>query len=103
MSTVPQLTPAQLETDRTSVRVLDVREPAEVTTGRIAGSVNIPLGQLAGRLDELAPDVPIVTACQSGGRSQLAADALAAAGYRVANLGGGMNAWTADGRPVETT
>jgi rhodanese-related sulfurtransferase len=103
MSTVPQMTPAQLETDRTSVRVLEVREPAEVATGRIAGSVNIPLGQLAGRLDELTPDVPIVTVCQSGGRSRRAADALAAAGYPVANLDGGMNAWTADGRPVETT
>ena len=101
MGTVPQLTPAQLASERDSVRVVDVREPAEVATGRIAGAVNIPLGQLAGRLGELAADAPIVTVCQSGGRSRRGAAALAAASYTVSNLDGGMNAWTGDGRPVE--
>jgi rhodanese-related sulfurtransferase len=103
MSTVSQLTPAQLATDSTSVRILDVREPEEVAAGRIPGSVNIPLGQLLGRLDALETDLPVVTVCQGGRRSQRAADALAAAGFTVSNLGGGMNAWIADHRPVQTS
>ena len=43
---------------------------------------------------------PIITVCQSGGRSQTAAKALSAAGYQVSNLDGGMNAWIQDGKPV---
>jgi rhodanese-related sulfurtransferase len=102
MSTVPQLTPARLAAQRTSVRVLDVREPEEVAAGRIPGSINIPLGQLPGEFDALTPGVPVVTVCQSGRRSQRAAEALAAAGFTVANLDGGMNGWVADGQAVLT-
>jgi rhodanese-related sulfurtransferase len=38
--------------------------------------------------------------CRSGRRSQAAAEALAGAGFTVANLAGGMNRWTAEGRPT---
>jgi rhodanese-related sulfurtransferase len=100
MSTVPQLTPAQLAADTTGARVLDVREAQEVATGAIAGSTHIPLGQLATRVGELDRGTPIVTVCQSGGRSRRAAEALADAGFTVADLDGGMNAWLSDGRPT---
>jgi rhodanese-related sulfurtransferase len=73
--------------------VLDVREPAEVAEWAIAGSVNIPLGQLAARASELPRDREIVAVCASGNRSAAAAAELARAGYRVANLRGGMSAW----------
>ncbi|NEK96571.1 rhodanese-like domain-containing protein [Modestobacter muralis] len=94
-----QLTPTQVA-DQTSARVLDVREPDEVATGAIAGSINIPLGQLAARQDELDSATPIITVCQSGRRSQQAAEFLAAGGHQVGNLAGGMNAWIEDGKPV---
>jgi rhodanese-related sulfurtransferase len=100
MSTVPQLTPAQLAADTTGARVLDVREAQEVATGAIAGSTHIPLGQLATRVGELDRGTPIVTVCQSGGRSRRAAEALADAGFTVADLDGGMNAWLSDGQPT---
>jgi rhodanese-related sulfurtransferase len=100
MSTVPQLSPAQLAADPAGAHVVDVREPAEVATGRIAGSVNIPLSQLAARARELDRTTPVVTVCRSGRRSQAAAEALAAAGFTVANLAGGMSRWTAEGRPI---
>jgi rhodanese-related sulfurtransferase len=102
MGIVPQLTPAELAAEHASVRILDVREPEEVAEGRIPGSVNIPLGRLLSRLDAVAPGTPIVAVCRSGRRSQLAAEALTAAGVTAANLAGGMNAWVADGRPVDT-
>lgn len=72
--------------------VVDVREPDEVAVWSIAGSVNIPLGALEARMDELG-DRPVVTVCASGGRSAKAADLLAAAGHIVSDLRGGMRAW----------
>ncbi|WP_299960114.1 rhodanese-like domain-containing protein [uncultured Modestobacter sp.] len=99
MTSIAQLTPTQVAAE-TSAQVLDVREPDEVATGAVAGSINIPLGELAARQSELDPATPIITVCQGGARSQKAAEALSAAGYRVSNLDGGMNAWIQDGKPV---
>ena len=100
MTLVPQVTPAQLAIVRDNVTVLDVREPEEVACGHIPESTNIPLGQLPRRLDELEPRRPIVVVCQSGRRSQHAAEILTVAGFMVSNLAGGMNDWVSDGRPT---
>ena len=75
--------------------VLDVREPSEVVEWTIPGATNVPLGELAARLGELPHDREVVVVCAAGGRSAGAADFLAAAGLRVANLRGGMAAWGA--------
>jgi len=98
---IPQLTPAQAA-DRTEAVLLDVREANELAEGRIAGSTHIPLGQLSDRAFELDRGRPVITVCRSGGRSSQAAQFLSDQGYDVANLAGGMTAWTADGRPVAT-
>ena len=77
------------------VFVLDVREPHEVQIVNI-GAPLIPLGQLANRIDELAPqkDREIVVHCKSGARSQKAAQLLKSAGFaNVENLAGGILAW----------
>ncbi len=73
--------------------VLDVREPFEVAEWAIAGAVNVPVGELAARLDELPRDREVVVVCASGSRSAVAADVLARHGVHVANLRGGMAAW----------
>jgi rhodanese-related sulfurtransferase len=96
---IPQLTPAQAA-GRTDAVVLDVREAAEFAEGRIAGSTHIPLGQLPARSFELERGRPVITVCRSGGRSARAAQFLADQGFDVANLAGGMTAWTAEGRPT---
>ncbi|MCW2583800.1 MAG: hypothetical protein JWQ53_2590 [Klenkia sp.] len=96
---IAQLTPAQVAADTHST-VVDVREPDEVATGAIAGSAAIPLGQLVARAGELDPGVPVITVCQSGRRSQQAAEVLAASGREVANMAGGMNAWREAGLPA---
>ena len=45
------------------VVLLDVREPSELEElGTVVGYVNIPIGELEGRLDELPRDKPILTA-----------------------------------------
>jgi rhodanese-related sulfurtransferase len=99
---IPQLTPAQAA-DRTEAVILDVREASEFAEGRIAGSTHIPLGQLPARTFELDRGRPVITVCRSGGRSSQAAQFLADQGYDVADLAGGMTAWTAwiaGGRPT---
>src|SRR5262245_20556645 len=75
--------------------VLDVRQPAEVAEWAIPGAVNVPLGDLAHRVEALPVDHEIVVVCASGNRSAKASAYLARQGLRVANLRGGMAAWGA--------
>ncbi len=50
--------------------VVDVREPYEYAMGHVEGSVNIPLGEVPGRLEEFrAMSKPLVLVCASGNRS----------------------------------
>jgi rhodanese-related sulfurtransferase len=77
------------------VFLLDVREPEEVEAWAYPIGVNIPLGQLGDRLDEVPRDVTIVVACHVGGRSAAAAKALSDAGWSAENLTGGAVAWAA--------
>ena len=46
-----------------------MRNPEEIAICRIAGSTVIPLPELADRLGELDPAVPMVVHCKSGVRS----------------------------------
>jgi len=79
---------------RGEVNVLDVRDQAEWQSGHLADVSNIPLGQLAVRLDEVPRDKPLVVHCQSGARSAIAVSLLAACGIpEVINLTGGFAAW----------
>ncbi len=72
-------------------QLVDVREPDEVAAGSVAGAVNIPSGQLLGRLDELDPTRRVVLLCRSGNRSRRAAAQLAEQGFSdVVNLAGGI-------------
>jgi len=49
--------------EKKKIFFLDVREPKELTElGTIKGYVNIPLGQMEGRLSEIPKDKLIVTA-----------------------------------------
>lgn len=76
--------------------VLDVRQPGEWSAGHVDGSVNIPLGQLAARTDEVPRDRDVVVHCQGGYRSVVASSLLAAAGFdRLTDLRGGWSAWEA--------
>ena len=99
----PELTAAELagRTGKDAPVVVDVREDWEWEAGHIAESVHIPLTELGPRLGELPGDRPIVVVCRSGARSQMAADAMANAGWDTANLAGGLLAWHAAGLPLE--
>jgi rhodanese-related sulfurtransferase len=85
-----------------SLFLLDVRTPEEFAAGHVPGAVNIPQNQIASHLTEIPKDKDVVLYCHSGRRAGLAAEELAAAGYkRLYHLQGDMAAWVKDGRPVE--
>lgn len=79
--------------DPGKVVVLDVREPSEFEQWRIPGSLNVPLGELEARLDEVPTGREIVTVCAVGARASKAAESLGAKGFDVAVLEGGMSGW----------
>lgn len=73
------------------VQLIDVREPHEVAEGTLPGAINIPLGQLVARMNELDPSKRVVVLCRSGARSTSACEQLTLAGFAdVVNLAGGM-------------
>ncbi len=75
-------------------QLVDVREPNEVAEGSLPGAVNIPLGQIADRMNELDKTKRVVVLCRSGGRSTNACEQLTASGFAdVVNLAGGMLAY----------
>ena len=76
--------------------VLDVRTAREWREQQIEGSLNIPLGRLLERLDEIPRDRQLVVHCASGYRSAIAASLLHRHGVTgIADLVGGIGAWTA--------
>jgi hydroxyacylglutathione hydrolase len=74
--------------------LVDVRTAREWSEGRIDGATNVPLSQLADRIDEIRSERPIVVYCSGGYRSAIAASVLRRAGLRqVTDLVGGLGAW----------
>ena len=75
--------------------VLDVREPEEIAIARLDGAVEIPMQDIPARLAELDSTAEIVVVCHHGMRSAHVASFLAEQGFaRVANLTGGIDAWS---------
>lgn len=81
-------------------QLLDVREPWEIGTARLENTINIPLRDVPMRHTELNAERPVAVICHTGGRSARAADFLAAQGFStVANIAGGIDAWSRDVDP----
>jgi rhodanese-related sulfurtransferase len=107
-----QVSPAQLGEWVSAVRsadanaplplVLDVREPWECAQASIQANgfelVNIPMGDIVARLNELDPDRPVACLCHHGMRSMSVANYLLqrASFEQVANITGGIDAWSRD-------
>lgn len=88
----------------TTLVLLDVRERSDYEAGHLPGARHVPRGQLELRIDRELPDptVRVLTYCQFGKISTLAAATLRAMGYvRAVALDGGFAAWSQAGYPVE--
>ncbi len=87
----------RLEAERDLV-VLDVRQPREWADGHIENARHITGAELPQRSHEVPKDRPVAVVCGSGYRSSVAASLLASRGHtNIANVLGGMSAWTRAG------
>ena len=83
--------------------ILDVRERDAYATGHVPGARLLPRGQLELRVNEELPDptIRILTVCEFGRVSTLAAATLRQIGFqRAIALDGGMKAWREAGYPL---
>jgi len=78
-------------------QLLDVREEWERKIASVAGTIDIPMAEVPRRLNELDRNRPVAVLCHSGGRSAQVAAFLSRHGFdRVANIAGGIDAWSTD-------
>lgn len=88
---------------KSSMVVVDIREPSEHATGVAKGALLMPMRQVGQRLAELpAPGKePFLVICNTQNRSSRMVDQLRAAGYTNASfVNGGMSQWAARGWPM---
>ena len=84
--------------------ILDIREKDAFDAGHVPGARHLPRGQLELRVNAELPDptVRILTCCEFGKISTLAAATLREMGFnRAIALDGGMQAWRDGGFPTE--
>ena len=96
----------RVETGANDFIVLDVRERDAFDAAHIPSAKHLPRGQLELRVNEALPDptLRIVTCCEFGKVSTLAAATLRRLGFtRAVALDGGMKAWKEKGYQTEAT
>ncbi|MBI4944002.1 MAG: rhodanese-like domain-containing protein [Actinobacteria bacterium] len=89
-----------------TVVVLDVRTPAEFATGHLPNAVNVDFnaGDFAAQVHALDHAKTYAVYCHSGNRSGQALEVMKADGFgHVADLEGGITAWTGAGQAVVTS
>jgi hydroxyacylglutathione hydrolase len=85
-----------------NLQLVDVRRRAEFDQGHVPTAVNLPLDDLGKGIEELDPHRAVAVMCKSGYRSAAAASLLAAAGFQVTNVVGGLDAWVSNGYAIDT-
>jgi len=88
--------------------VLDVREPYEVQTASVTANgfelLTLPMGSVVEKLSELDKDRPIACLCHHGSRSMQVAAYLSSQGFtHLANIAGGIHAWSSEVDPSVPT
>ena len=94
---------ARAALEKSSVLVVDIREPSEHATGVAKGAVLMPIAQIAKRLNELpAPKTqPFLVICNTQNRSSRIVEQLQSMGYSNASyVMGGMSQWAQRGWPM---
>jgi sulfur dioxygenase len=94
---IPEVLPEWVLGNLAAVRLVDVREAAELASelGHISSAEHVPLATLKEAAGDWRRDTPVVVVCRSGGRSGKAALELEGLGFtRVGSLRGGMIEWT---------
>ncbi len=85
--------------------VIDLRSTEAYSRGHIVSARNVPMDELAARMDKLAnlKSKAVIAVCDSGATSTKAIDTLRKSGFEnIYGLKGGMSAWGQAGLPVVT-
>lgn len=78
--------------NQSNTTIIDVREPFEFSSGHAAGAINIPLGTIPSRVNEIKKmGTPVVVYCRSGMRSANAMGYLKAQGIQDVYNGGSLD------------
>jgi rhodanese-related sulfurtransferase len=100
---VHEITPLELKARRDAgdhPLVIDVREGWEVEQAALPDTLHIPMNEIPDRIGELDATRETIVMCRSGGRSMRVAMYLESRGFQnVANLAGGILAWSEDVDP----
>lgn len=92
---------AEMKAKAGNIRVIDIRQPAELNRGIIPGSEALPMHVIPLRINELKQDETLVMVCLSGARSAQACMYLQQQGYEnVFNLRGGIISWANSGYEI---
>lgn len=94
---IPQILVADLPADAVLV---DVREDDEWDAGHAPAAIHIPMGEFAGRLDDLPDAAPLYVVCRVGGRSARVTEYLNNVGWDAINVADGMVGWERAGRDM---
>jgi len=85
-----EITAEELLSKLSKVQLIDIRESYEHQDGHIEGSINIPMGDFLGKLDELSRTKQIVIYCNTARRSKPVVYMVHKLhGYTLYNLEGG--------------
>ncbi|OSA96381.1 UNVERIFIED_ORG: CoA-disulfide reductase [Clostridium botulinum] len=79
--------------DKNNSIILDIREEFELVTGKFDNSINIPLGDLRNKLNEIPKDKHIYVTCQVGLRGYVACRILKQKGIKCTNIDGGLKTY----------
>jgi len=53
-----------------TIQIIDIREPYELEDGYILGNINIPMGDILEKTDQLSKTKDIIIYCNTGNRSK---------------------------------
>jgi CoA-disulfide reductase len=82
--------------------IIDVRDEFELISGTMPNSINIPLGEIRERINEIPKDKKIYTTCQVGIRGYIACRILEQNGIKCTNIDGGVKTYLAVKRGFES-
>ena len=66
-----EITPEELiNKSPQTIQIIDIREPYELEDGYILGNINIPMGDILEKTDQLSKTKDIIIYCNTGNRSK---------------------------------
>ncbi|WP_338856201.1 rhodanese-like domain-containing protein [Gordonia hongkongensis] len=100
VTSVPEVSVDDLDDRDRTIRIIDVRDPAEFADDHVPAAENHPLAQLDILVDQCTPGQVVYVICQSGNRSLRAAARLRAAGIDARSVAGGTAQWRRNRRTI---